>query len=292
MSRIEILAKVIGLLLCVGFMIFPESNSSVQFALFGIILLSIGIPHGAIDHLISNPQIDKKGLGKFLVIYLSLIAVYLLLWYYLPVPALVAFLLMSAYHFGQSHFLTSPVPENNSLLLYVSRGGYFLFAILLGDWDATKQILSPLLNLEYLNEWRLPITGAFLIFTLLVQGVFGPKFSKNNLLELIILGPILYMSPLIISFVVYFGFWHALPSMMTEYKFLRSFKAYDSIKKFAFQLLPFSLISFIGIGLILFLGLKFLEDSELILLFFVMISLISFPHILYMDSFLKKQNQN
>jgi Brp/Blh family beta-carotene 15,15'-monooxygenase len=210
MSRIEILAKVIGLLLCVGFMIFPESNSSVQFALFGIILLSIGIPHGAIDHLISNPQIDKKGLGKFLVIYLSLIAVYLLLWYYLPVPALVAFLLMSAYHFGQSHFLTSPVPENNSLLLYVSRGGYFLFAILLGDWDATKQILSPLLNLEYLNEWRLPITGAFLIFTLLVQGVFGPKFSKNNLLELIILGPILYMSPLIISFVVYFGFWHAI----------------------------------------------------------------------------------
>ncbi len=292
MRRIEILAKVLGLLICGGFMIFPESNSSVQLALFGIILLSIGIPHGAIDHLISNPQIDKKGLGRFLVIYLSLIAVYLVLWYYLPVPALVAFLFMSAYHFGQSHFLTSSVPKNYSFLLYVSRGGYFLFAILLGDWDATKQILSPLLNLEYLNEWRLPITGAFLILTLLVQGIFGPKFSKNNLFELIILGPILYMSPLIISFVVYFGFWHALPSMMTEYKFLSSFKAYDSIKKFAFQLLPFSLISFIGIGLILFLGLKFLEYSELILLFFVMISLISFPHILYMDSFLKKQNQN
>lgn len=151
-------------------------------------------------------------------------------------------------------------------------------------------ILLPLLELEYLNQSRILILGSILTFTLLTQAVFGPKFNITNLLELVVLGPILYMSPLIIGFVVYFGFWHALPSMMTEYKFLRSFSAYDSIKKFVFQLLPFSLISFMGIGLILFLGLKFLEDSELILLFFVMISLISFPHILYMDSFLKKQN--
>lgn len=292
MRRIENLTKVLGLLICGVFIIFPENSSTIQFALFGIILLSVGIPHGAIDHLISNPQIDRKGLVKFLVIYLSLIAVYLTIWYYLPVLALAAFLFMSAYHFGQSHFLSSPVIKNYSLLLFISRGGYFLFAILLGDWYSTKLILSPLLDLEYLNQSRMLILGVFLIITLLIQGVFGPKFSKNNLLELIILGPILYMSPLIISFVVYFGFWHALPSMITEYKFLRSFKAYDSIKKFAFQLLPFSLISFIGICLILFLGLKFLEDSELILLFFVMISLISFPHILYMDNFLKKQNQN
>jgi Brp/Blh family beta-carotene 15,15'-monooxygenase len=120
----------------------------------------------------------------------------------------------------------------------------------------------------------------------------GPKIKKTQLLEMLILGPILYLSPLMIGFVVYFGFWHALPSMITEYKFLSGFMAYNSVKKFVVQLLPFSILSFIGIGLILFLGLKFLENNELILLFFVMISLISFPHILYMDSFLKKQNQN
>jgi beta-carotene 15,15'-dioxygenase len=106
------------------------------------------------------------------------------------------------------------------------------------------------------------------------------------------LGPILYFSPLLIGFVVYFGFWHALPSMIAEYKFLSGFSAYDSVKKFSIQLLPFSIISFIGIGVILFFGLKFLENNELILLFFVLISLISFPHILFMDRFLKSQNQN
>lgn len=292
MNRIENLAKVLGLLICSMFMFFPESTYTLQLALFGIILFSVGIPHGAIDHLISNPQIDKKGLGKFLLNYISLIAVYLAFWYFLPVFALLAFLTMSAYHFGQTHFLSTPVLKNYSWLLYISRGGYFLFAILLGDWEATKLILAPLVDLEYLNQSRFLILAAFLVSTLLAQGIFGPKFNKYNLLELAILGPILYLSPLLIGFVVYFGFWHALPSMLTEYKYLRTFEAYDSIKKFSFQLLPFSLISLIGIGLILFLGLKFLENSELILLFFVMISLISFPHILYMDSFLKKQNQN
>lgn len=291
MNRIENLAKVVGLLICLVFISLQESYSVVQFSLFGIILLSIGIPHGAIDHLISNPKIDRKGLGNFILIYLSLIAAYLIIWYYLPLIALSAFLLMSAYHFGQSHFLTDQ-PKKNAWILYLTRGGYFLFAILLGDWETTKLILSPLINLEYLNQSRVLILILFLFSTLLVQGLYGPKFQKIQLLELLILAPILYFSPLLISFVVYFGFWHALPSMLAEFNYLRSFKAYDSVKKFSFQLLPFSLVSFIGIGLILFLGLKFLESNELILLFFVLISLISFPHILYMDNFLRKKIQN
>jgi Brp/Blh family beta-carotene 15,15'-monooxygenase len=289
MNRIESFAKLAGVLICLIFISLQESYSMVQFSLFGIILLSIGIPHGAIDHLISNPKIDRNSLGKFLVIYLSLIAVYLLIWYFLPLIALAAFLLMSAYHFGQSHFLAEQ-PKKSAWLLYITRGGYFLFAILLGDWETTKLILSPLINLDYLNQSRILFLLIFLFSTLLAQGIFGPKFQKIQLLELLLLAPIFYFSPLLISFVVYFGFWHALPSMFAEYSYLSSFKAYDSVKKFSIQLLPFSLISFIGIGLILFLGLKFLKSNELILLFFVLISLISFPHILFMDRFLKNQN--
>lgn len=292
MKRIENLAKSIGLAICFAFVLFPDSDPFLQFSLFGIILISIGIPHGAIDHLISNPKIDKKGIVRFLIIYLSLITGYMVIWYYLPIVALVAFIIMSAYHFGQSHFISEPTISGYSWLLYTSRGGFFLFAILLGDWEATKLILSPLVNLEYLNSSRVFAIVAFLIATLLGQSIFGPKFRGIHLIELVILGPILYFSPLLVGFIVYFGFWHALPSMLTEYRFLRTFPAYDSLKKFAFQLIPFSLISFFGIGLILFFGLEFLEKSELILLFFVMISLISFPHILYMDSFLKRQNQN
>ena len=290
MNRIETLAKVVGLLICLVFMFLQENYSVVQFSLFGIILLSIGIPHGAIDQLISNPKIDRKGLRKFLVSYISLIGAYLALWYFIPVLALLAFLIMSAYHFGQSHFLTVPANPKFSSVLFLSRGGFFLSAILLGSWDTTILILSPIIDLAFLGQFRLPLLGLFLGATLLIQLISGPKFNKNHLLELFILGPILYFTPLLVGFIVYFGFWHALPSMMAEYRFLRSFKAYDSFKKFMIQLLPFSLISLLGIGLIVWLGLKNLNELELILVFFVLISLISFPHILYMDRFLKNQN--
>lgn len=291
MNRIETLGKALGLLICLLFIGLQESYSTIQFSLFGMILLSVGIPHGAIDHLISNPKIDRKGLATFLLTYVCLIGAYLLVWYFVPLVGLLAFLTMSAYHFGQSHFL-SETSKRFDWLLYFSRGGYFLSAILLGDWEATKLILSPLVNLENLNQGMNYMLLFFLCSTLLFQGVFGPKIQTRHLLEVVILAPILFYSPLLISFVVYFGFWHALPSMIAEYSYLRRFRSFDSFKKFGFQLLPFSIMSFIGIGLILFLGLKFLENHELILLFFVLISLISFPHILYMDRFLRKQVQN
>lgn len=292
MNPIEKRAKAFGLIICGFFMLFPGLNPVLQFTLFGVILISIGIPHGAIDHLISNPKIDRKGLLSFLLIYLTLIASYLAIWFFLPLAALTAFLIMSAYHFGQSHFISESQPEKFPWLLFISRGGYFLFAILLGDWETTQMILSPLVHLDDFGQSRVLILIFLLITSILAQYLLGPKIKKTQLLEMLILGPILYFSPLLIGFVVYFGFWHALPSMITEYRFLSGFTAYNSVKKFVVQLLPFSILSFIGIGLILFLGLKFLENNELILLFFVMISLISFPHILYMDSFLKRQNQN
>lgn len=290
MKRIENLFKAIGLLICGIFINFPFENYTVQLTLFAFILLSVGIPHGAIDHVISNQKMDRSGLVKFLGVYLLLISAYLMCWYFFPVLSLVAFLIMSSYHFGQSHFLEKSAAKRSSWILYISRGGFFLAVILLGDWDATKLILSSLIDLTYLDPFRLIILVSILILTLLAQLISGPKFNSYLLLELVILGPILYFSPLLIGFIVYFGFWHALPSMMVEYKFLRTFKEYDSIKKFSYQLIPFSVISYLGIGLILAVGVRFLDESELILVFFVLISLISFPHILFMDRFLKNQN--
>jgi Brp/Blh family beta-carotene 15,15'-monooxygenase len=111
---------------------------------------------------------------------------------------------------------------------------------------------------------------------------------KKDFLELTVLGGLLYYSPLLVGFITYFGFWHALPSMIEEYAYLKRIPQFSTFKKFIVQLLPFTLISLIGISLILMIGQHYLETSQLILIFFIMISLISFPHIIYMDRFLRK----
>jgi Brp/Blh family beta-carotene 15,15'-monooxygenase len=292
MKHIENSFKILGLLICLGFSFFNQDSHWIEMSLFALILLVVGIPHGAIDHLISNPVFEIRSFKFFLMKYISLIGLYLIVWYFFPLLALLAFLVMSAYHFGQTHFIHISYPFKYSWLLNMSRGGYFLAVILVGNWDATRLILSSLTSLALVNEYRFWILGSFSILTVLFQTFWGPKWSKTHVVELMILGPILYFTPLLIGFIVYFGFWHSLPSMLKEYDFLQKFKAYDTPLKFMIQLIPFTLISLVGIALILFLGVKYLDENALILLFFVMISLISFPHILYMDQFIRKKTQN
>ncbi|REG94684.1 Brp/Blh family beta-carotene 15,15'-dioxygenase [Algoriphagus antarcticus] len=286
MNRVELFSKTGGLFLCILFIFLPKDDQTFEYIFFSIVLIIVGIPHGAIDHLTSDPQINKKGLLRFLLLYISLISIYLLSWIYLPVPALLAFILMSAYHFGQTHFINRTVKNKFKVLLYVSRGLYFLLLILAGDLSLTKSILSPIAKLPDVNLFY--ILPFFLVATVVIQWFSTIKFNRYDLLELAILGPILFLSPLMISFIVYFGFWHALPSMTSEYEFLKKYPGYNTFKKFSKHLLPFSAISIVGIALTLIIGINYLDKNELILIFFVLISLISFPHILYMDRFWNK----
>lgn len=291
MKNIEQGLKAIGMGVCLAFLI-PSSLSLFYQLLFaGIVMLSVGIPHGAIDHLIHNPNPTRSGFFRFLLSYLVLIGLYCLLWFLTPIIALIAFLGMSAYHFGQSHFLDQLQVRPWDSLLFISRGAFFLAANLLGDFELTQYILAPLVQLEIGFESRL-ITVIFLgFFTLLNQAVLKIHFSRIHVLEVVLLGSLLFISPLFVGFVVYFGFWHATPSMLKEYAFLSRFPKYQGWKKFSLQLIPFTLISLLGISGILIYGINFMKEQEVFLLFFILISLISFPHIIYMDRFLKKDAQ-
>ncbi len=288
MNLVERLAKLFGILICLFFILFPDLPIGLEYGLFGAILITVGIPHGGIDHLIHNPKIDKRGLIRFILIYLALIFAYGLIWWLFPKLALIAFLVMSAYHFGQSHFLLNPAPKKLIFLTLFFKGSFFLFVILFGSWEMTQRIVEPIVDVHISEMNQLGILLFLLLGSISTQLISGVKLTLENLLEYLILGPILYFSPLLISFIVYFGFWHALPSMAEEFKFLKSSPSFDSFKKFGIQLIPFSLLSLVGITILMILGLNYLEENQLFLLFFMLISLISFPHILYMDAFLKK----
>jgi len=156
----------------------------------------------------------------------------------------------------------------------------------------TQKILSSMISIDLSEEFRLGFLGFLLVSSLIAQGFSTQPFGLTDGLDYLILAPILYFSPLLIGFSVYFGFWHSLPSMLAEYAYLRNIPAFNSPLKFGKQLLPFSGISLVGITAILVVGLEFLAPNQLYLLFFVLISLISLPHILYMDTFLKEKLQN
>ena len=132
----------------------------------------------------------------------------------------------------------------------------------------TTFILNPIVDVSFLETYSFGIIGVSLILTLGIEYWTFRKIKLESMIDLVILAPLLYMAPLFISFVVYFGFWHALPSMRLEYEFLNRFPQYNSLLKFAKQLIPFTLLSLVGISGLLLFGMRFLDQSELLLLFF------------------------
>ena len=64
-------------------------------------IMFFGVPHGAIDHKIHLKFSKKSSVGKFILIYVSVGLAFLLWWLLMPLKALLFFIILSAYHFGQ-----------------------------------------------------------------------------------------------------------------------------------------------------------------------------------------------
>lgn len=65
-------------------------------------LVTIGIPHGAVDHLLDSGMWNAKQTPAFILGYLAKAAAMALLWIYFPTPAFVFFIVYSAFHFGEA----------------------------------------------------------------------------------------------------------------------------------------------------------------------------------------------
>lgn len=286
MKNIEIIGKIIGLSIGCIFLAFFEGSETYQWIWFAIIMVTIGIPHGAIDHLLANPLIEKKELYKFIVKYLLIIVTYILIWFLFPKIALLSFIGMSAYHFGQSHFIQNKINQYKSVT-YFSLGAFYLCVIFWGDFDTTSSILKNTVQLEdWKNVGMYVILGLFFLNSIIL--LFFQKYKRVKVwLEMIVLGSVLYTVPLLLGFIIYFGFWHALPSMLIEYKTLKNHFNGNKILSFISSLLPFSLISLVGIGIILLVFSNRMATEDLTMMFFILVALISAPHIWFMNIFLE-----
>lgn len=291
MKKIELVAKISAFLVGLLYLLIFQDSEWLMYMLFVGVMLTVGISHGAIDHLLVNPSIRGKALGIFIAKYLAIMAIYLVLWLAFPLLGLIAFILMSAYHFGQSHYLNL-VQGRFPKIVYFTTGLFFLLLILWADYPETSAIVGTVIDIEpYKNQ----LLG--LVFLagvgMLVSGWlnFGMNFNKS-LIEIVFLSLLLSQLPLLLGFALYFGFWHSLPSILVEYEAMQENLGEHKLKNFVLQLMPFTGISIVGIGILLLLLVNRVESESLIFIFFVMISLVSAPHIWYMDKFLMSRTQN
>jgi Brp/Blh family beta-carotene 15,15'-monooxygenase len=185
-----------------------------------IVALAIGIPHGAIDHLVTLPKSAPLKMAAFIFIYVAialLAIVAILKW---NVWGFIFVVVMSATHFGigDSAFLNEldKYKENKSkkslpVWAYAPAAGALPVMIPLVNSRSTQALEK--VNVE-LVDWHHGYTNQIqiLVITLLIIGlVVLIKFGrKRDALDLILLALLAFIAPPLVAFSVYFGGWHAL----------------------------------------------------------------------------------
>lgn len=81
-------------------------TNSTQISFLILVLILFGVPHGALD-LYIDQHLHKSDSNQkaFLLKYIGNIIAYALVWYFFPTAALVIFILITAYHFGEIDWL-------------------------------------------------------------------------------------------------------------------------------------------------------------------------------------------
>ncbi len=185
--------------------------------LFVVGALVVGLSHGAVDHLLSGGRYIGESL-TFYVAYLAMLAVMGLLWFMTPAGATWAFFLVSAYHFGQSDFLTTDESPDGTPLLWWSRGLLIVISPLSAWPEQSSEFISLLVAdsgaiAQFVMNSDVPRWSIPLWLLAAHLGVLGPAVMSRSAkvriaVEAVALALLMTLTPPFIGFAVYFVTWH------------------------------------------------------------------------------------
>lgn len=286
------------IIIAILFSIIPF-NQTLVLIISTIMIGTIGLMHGATDHLlfISYRRLQQlKSIPKaFYLVYLSVLAGMGLVWFLLPQVAIGLFIIVSCYHFGQTQLQYLPASENNwkKKFIYFIWGATVLAFIILMNPKETLELLAPF-QVNYLAErmieWRILIISisvlAFLFaFLSLKKNANLPRTSLIfELIELIVLFWLALRGNLLLSFAVFFSLWHSLRAVQVQMNKLSQERKITTMS-FIKESLPFTALSILGIAA-LFVFINFFELSvHPFMVVLIAISILTMPHMIIYERF-------
>ena len=183
-----------------------------------LIALAVGIPHGALDHLVTLPRTSAIKMAVFIFVYVAVAiaaVVALLTW---NVIGFIAVVVMSAVHFGIGDAAFISEIDRRS----VDRKPFqkYLYAAAAG----TLPVVIPLVNeksnsaLEKVNpqllDWHQGLNNDLMLWIMVLTAIvllrLVQKRRDGEAIDLVLLYLLAVTSPPLVAFAVYFGCWHAL----------------------------------------------------------------------------------
>lgn len=261
----------------------PSAVVILSQLLLALGLLFPGIPHGAMDHVLTLPdhRITRKT-WPFMAKYIGIMGLVIGLWMLSPAFGLLLFIGYSAWHFGETDFREwrsfQPLPallHGLGLLLFILGTHWTTFVPYLQAYGLSAYSLSAS------TTDGIPVLGAQF---LLIAGTFiAPerRMAWAKTMVVLLLGAFL---PLLAAFGLYFIGLHS----SNGWRHIKQEHGF-STRKMIQLAFPFTALSFAGLAL--FAGIMYALGytwSTGWPVFFVFLAAISAPHIWYMHRFYQK----
>jgi len=244
------IAVIIAITLSVIFSQFLGESSIQWQIVIAVIALAIGIPHGALDHLVTLPKSKPFVMALFVAIYVLVAIVAVIAILEFNVVGFIFVLLMSATHFGigDAAFINEMDRRGGRKAklpraLYAIAAGSTPVLIPLvnsASTDALSQVNPALIDWHrgFDQEILYAVTG----FAIIAIVALFFLHRKRESLDIALLLALALIAPPLIAFAVYFGCWHAMRHTarltLTLDSSQRAFESGDSQLAFSRAVLP------------------------------------------------------
>jgi len=286
-----------------------------QYAPLVVSVVLLGLPHGAVDHLVLPRQRDEPLAAGWLAavggVYLVLGGAYALVWFWWPVAAFVFFILLTWAHWGQgelyplrdltgAEYLRSPLQR---LLTVAARGGApmllplvafpgqyeFVATSLVGLFDpGAAAALGPLFD----PATRALVGGGYGLLVVATLALASVRTDGHtpwlvDAGELALLTVFFLAVPPVLAIGVYFCFWHSLRHVVRTVllhepsaRSLDRRRLLPAARRFARDAAPLTAAALVLLGGLYLLVPRTPADlSGLVGLYLVLVAVLTLPHV-------------
>ena len=257
-------------------------------------VLVIGIPHGAIDHVMASELygLDSGWRHQMLFYggYLALMLIVALLWLISPVLGMMLFLGISMYHFGEADMLDFLVDGAGNFAVWaasLARGLLIIVLIVFSDLGTTVPVMASAMRVsegllygvfpgQAVSVGVVSVVYVLTLVVLQVNGVVGRPLALAA--DTLVLTSMLWITGPLAGFALYFALWHSLGHVREMQQFFTDRGKPMSLKVFYKKAAPFTLVSVGGLLMLVFLWTAYEAPAEFLALMFVLISVLTLPH--------------
>ena len=254
----------------------------------------LGIPHGAVDHLVVEAIDGRPRQGsrrRFVGNYVLAMGGVGLVWLAAPPLALVVFIALSVHHFGQSDLAYVRLPDLSQLMLQWSRGLFLVGLPLVAHVTTVAPVIERLgggdpSSWSWLADFWWLWCAVLVVQHAIVGTVVAPRVRDRVVIErehvtVAVLTVLFVTVDPLIGFAVYFGLWHSLAHLRVLGDLLGTEPR--RVRSLARLAAPVTAVSLTGLAVVT-AGAAIAGRVDLLVpVVFVLVSMLTLPHMVVVE---------